>query len=278
VLALDAPYPLGDPAVERDAGRVVRTELSALSGDPAAAARIGALLGERGALVAGWRVKLEREGRTLSRLQTLYLPVELLDSLSSNRRVAEAGIARAREIDRELAELHADIIVANLTELVAASTRRHEARHGMEADRHPPLRYPPALEAYLGFELDGDGKPQRRVERARHELAAYLSEIASDPTTTHTSLWGLARSAFDPHALGSTEMYVAKVILAGLARQLSPTLAPGPFPDRAGLHPHARVLAGASAAQLRAAADALWRELYDESPIAIVDRPARPRP
>jgi hypothetical protein len=280
VLAVDARYPLADPLIDAEAGRAVRTELVALSGDAATAAAIGGLLAERATLVARWRTQLARQGRSLSRLEVLYLPEQLLESLSRNGRVSEREIVRVRAIDRRLAELHADALVATLNDLVAASVRRHEARHGMDADRHPPLRYPSALEAYLGPELDDDGTPRRRVERARLELAAYLSQIASDPKTTQMTLWHLARAAFDPDGRGSAETYAAKVIVEGLARHVvaaaqpgsAATLEVGPFPDRAGLHPHAHVLAKASATQLRTAADALWRELYGEPPLAIVDR------
>ncbi|MEO8700340.1 MAG: hypothetical protein ABI867_09865 [Kofleriaceae bacterium] len=276
VLAPEAHYPLGDPAVETEAGRAVRAELVALSGDPAAATAIGTLLADRAVIIAGWREHLKSQSRTLSRLESLYIPEELLASLARNKRVAEPGIARVREIDRKIAGLAAEGIVANLTDAVASAVRRHEARHGIDADRHPALRYPAALEAYVGFELDDDGKPRRRVERARLELAAYLAEIANDPTTTHTTYSHVTRWVFDKNA-GGAEYYAALVIVEGLGRHLvtgaeAKALEVGPVTNRATLYPHVRLAFAATGPQLRAAADALWRELYAEPPLPIVDR------
>lgn len=151
--------------------------------------------------------------------------------------------------------------------LVAATVRRHEARHAIDYDRTRPLRYPKPLQALLGSR---DGS----TLRTELELAAYVSQIANDPATPQLSLWNVAGHAFNTR-WGSAESYVAVVILEGLARQLGntpqhPVVRAGRL-DREALANLARPLAEQSSENLRAAARMLWTELYGEPLLPIVD-------
>ncbi len=198
---------------------------------------------------------------------------------------SEAGhlaVAAGTVVRRELAAvLGADVTgptaPAAIAKLVVATVRRHEAQHGVDDDRVPdgPLRYPPALEALLGDELDQRGMPRPSVERTRAELAAYLSQIANDPVTPQLSLWQVAHHVFDRHRWGTAESYAGVLIVEGLARQLhvaqaGPVIHDGAI-DRTRLLEPAVALVTASDDQLRAAARALWTELYDEPFVPIVD-------
>ncbi len=179
----------------------------------------------------------------------------------------------AAGIERELRTALGDAITipaerARLARrLVAASVRRHEARHAIDQDRARSLRYPARLEALVG---PRDGS----TLRTELELAAYVSQIANDPAIPQFALWNIAGHAFNTR-WGSSESYVAVMILEGLARQLGSVPA-GPLVrngrlDREALANLARPLAEQTSDNLRAAARMLWTELYGEPVLPIVD-------
>lgn len=278
VLARDTAYPLGEfPGGEQvadSAGAAVRSELlQALGPDAARAGQIATLLAERTKLVEKWRGLVAELGLRLPRLEGLYLPETLLASLE--KRVSKSEVERARDIDERLAQLEAGRIASRLHTLIAATVRRHEAWHGVDADRDEPLRYPAMLEEYLGPEVDDDGDIRRPVEHARAELSAYLCQIANDPATPHYALWHVARSTFERKLWGGAESYAGVMILEGLGRQLGiKTELPIIYDraiDRGRLIRAAHALAAASGDQLRAAARSLWVELYGEQLVTIVD-------
>jgi hypothetical protein len=276
VLAPDAEYSLGwehDDLAEVVGAAVRRELLAGLAGDAPAASQVAALLAERAKMIASWRDWLKAQGLRLGRLEMLHLPAATLDSLEG--KVGKAQLQRARAIEAELVRLEARRIADRVHGLVTASVRRHECQHGLEDDRATPLRYPASLEALLGPALDDEGEPRRKVERARSELSAYLSEIANDPATTQMSLWHVGRTAFDHRSWGSAECYAALVIVEGLARHVGvavaqPVVARGAV-DRERLAVAARALARAPGDRLREAARALWLELYGEPLVPIVD-------
>jgi hypothetical protein len=156
-----------------------------------------------------------------------------------------------------------------VAQIIAASVRRHEARHGIDNDRATPLRYPAALAAYVpndGGEL---------ALRARAELAGYLSQIGNEPVTPQFALWNLASLAFNRARWHSAESYVGVVIIEGLTRQLGlgrakPVIVNDQF-DRPALGALAESLAAQSSEKLRVAARRLWIELYGEPMLPIVD-------
>ncbi|MEO8705382.1 MAG: hypothetical protein ABI867_35390 [Kofleriaceae bacterium] len=280
VLAPDAPYPFDDPwtgtdRLAGDAGRAMRRELVAAFGSDAdAAVEIATLLRERGALVDDWRGLLERREITLSRLTSLYLPPRLYEELDGE--VPAKQLARARAIDDRLLELDAGRIASQGHELVAATVRRHEAQHGLDADRDHPLSYPGPLEDLLGAELNRDGEPRRHVQRGRAELSAYLSQIANDPKTPQLAVWHVARNAFHRKRWGTAESFAGVLIVEGIGRHLGvgPTepVVHGRRIDRDRLLAPAIAIANASTEQLRAAARELWLELYGEPLVPITDK------
>ena len=284
VLAGDAPYRLADrawlatetgKALAAQIGGVVRRELAAaLGADAAAVERIAALLVERGALIEEWRDVLERKQVYFARTDDLFLPPELLTQLDGV--ISTTQRKRVKSIEVELAQLEAPRIHARVHDLVAATVRRHEAQHGFDYDRETELRYPAALAELLGSSHDDRGEEVAVVRSARAELSAYLSQVANDPVTPHASLWNLGRQVFDRGRAGTGEFYAGIVVLEGLARRLG-AASEGPTVrrrvDRERLAGLARMIAGQPAAALRAAAAALWTDLYGEPVTPIADPP-----
>jgi len=283
VLAPEAAYVLADDAyqghdgaaIAKLAGDAIRRELDvALGADANAAHEIAALLAERASIVERWRDIMERRGWRLPRTDDLFLPEGLLDQLEGA--VSNAERRRVAAIEDRLAALEAPRIASRCHELVAATVRRHEAQHGLDDDREAPLRYPAALADLLGDATYEDGEPREDVDRARAELSAYTSQLANDPVTPQLSLWNVARFAFHQDQWGTAESYAAVVIVEGLARHLG-IPSPGPVIhsrkiDRARLVALTEPMARVDGETLRAAARALWRDLYGEPSVAIVDR------
>ncbi|CAN5580117.1 hypothetical protein BH11MYX1_BH11MYX1_48070 [soil metagenome] len=180
--------------------------------------------------------------------------------------------AAGRAIQRELVPYNANR--AAIERVVTATVRRHEARHGYDNDRETPLRFPTALGAYVGA---SQGTHVAFVWRSRAELAAYTSQIASDPATPQLALWNLLNLGFNRQYAGSPEAWAGIVIVEGLGRQLR-LQAPGPVVrdghlDRDRLAALALPLASQTDDDLRQAARRLWAEMYAEPMIAIVDQP-----
>lgn len=284
VLAPEAAFPLADTPwsatttarqLAAAAGAAIRAELrSALGADASAATRIAALLHERADLVESWRDTLERHHLRMIATDELFLPAGLLDQLEGL--VPRYQRERVAAIEGELASLDGPRIASRCHALVSATVRRHEAEHGFDADRPAPLRYPPALEAETGDVDDRNGEPRWLVLHARNELSAWLSQIANDPTIPALVTWDLAGHAFSRPRWGTPESYVAVVVLEGLARHLgggdhAPVIHDGAI-DRDRLAAVTTPIARASNTALRAAASALWTELYGEPLTVITDR------
>jgi hypothetical protein len=156
---------------------------------------------------------------------------------------------------------------------MTASVRHHEAQHGL--DQRGALRYPRALADGAGPLRGDDGRPIAFAVRARTELSAYLSQIASDMWLPQLALWNLARHGFRRTQGTSAEAYVAVVVLEGLARRLhvaatGPALHDGAI-DRDRLSALVAPLAARSTAELRSAAAALWTELFGDKLARIID-------
>src|SRR5262249_44555570 len=135
--------------------------------------------------------------------------------------------------------------------------------------------YPRALAAYAGPLRGDDGHATPFAVRARTELSAYLSQIASDLWLPQLALWNLARHAFRRTSGTSAEAYVAVVVLEGRARQLH-VASPGPAfhagaIDRDRLRELVAPLASRTNTELRSAAAALWTELFGQKLARMVD-------
>ena len=174
-------------------------------------------------------------------------------SSPDGQRVGEAaGAAIARELG--------DASGRDAAVLLAATVRRHEARHAIDIANDDPPPDPPALARYVPGH-------NTLVLRARAELSAYLCQIASDPTTPHLALWNLANIGFSANHRGQAESFVAAVVIEGLARHLgvpgsdAPTVRAG-IVDRERLAKIALPLARLSDDDLRHAASELWVDLY----------------
>lgn len=284
VLEPDAPFPFVDTEylaspegkrVARIAGEAVRRDLlAALGADAARATQIATLLGERARMVERWRDMLDRQGLVMSRTRELFLGDDLIASLEG--KVPASQRDRAGEIDDEIARLEGPRIASRCHQLVAATIRRHEAQHGLDDQRDSMLRYPPALEAQLGPANDRNDVPRRSVERARHELAAYTSQLANDPSTPQFSLWNVAQFAFAQASWGTPESYAAVLLIEALGKRLGldvePAIHSGAI-DRERLAVIATQLAALPGDRLRAITREVWLELYGEPLVPIVDRP-----
>ncbi len=174
---------------------------------------------------------------------------ELLTALGTDVRTTAAATARCRV-------------------LLAASVRHHEAQHALDEDRG--LSYPTALEAYVG-----EAKSTAFATRARFELSAYLSQVASDVWLPQLVVWNLARHGFRDAPTRTEEQLVAIVVVEGLARKLG-IASPGPVIhngaiDRDRLAALVAPIAARSTAELRSAAAALWAELFGGKLVRLVD-------
>jgi hypothetical protein len=197
------------------------------------------------------------------------------DGWVNSRRGRHLAQIAAGGIRRELhAALGADVAseeraTARCRRLLSSSVGRHEAQHGIDHDRGG-LRHPQALVAVLGR------ASKTFALRARLELSAYASQIASDTWLPQLVLWNLARHAFRGTYIGNEESYVAVVILEGLARHFG-MVPPGPVirdngeVDRERLAALVEPLAEIGTIELRSAAAALWAELFGEPLVRIYD-------
>lgn len=282
VLAEGVSYPLAErewlltepgKTLAAKVGEVVRGEYkAALGADAKAVDEIAKLLGKRNDIVDEWRDHLERKRIYFVRTENLFLPPNLLDQLEDVTPNYQRN--RVREIEDRLAALEAPRIHARIHDLVSASVRRHEAQHGFDYDRDTELRYPTRLMEFLGPPSDGEGNPVAIVRSARAELAAYLSQIANDPVTPHGTLWHLGGQVFHKSRRGTGEYYAGIVIFEGLARHLGAGVEASRYVTRERLANAARAVVDAPADKLRAAASALWTELYGEPVTPILDAPA----
>jgi hypothetical protein len=166
-----------------------------------------------------------------------------------------------------------DRAAARTDRLMIASVRHHEAQHGL--DQRGQRRYPRALADYAGPLRGDDARVIPLAARARTELSAYLSQIASDQWLPQLALWNLARHAFRRGQGTPAEAYAAVVAIEGLARRLG---VPSPGPafhdgaiDRDRLSGLVEPLAARSTVELRSAAAALWAELFGDKLARIVD-------
>ncbi len=283
VLATGVSYPLADrewllgetgKTLAAKVGEVVRREYTAALGtDAAHIDEIARLLTKRNDIVDEWRDHLARKHIYFVRAENLFLPSDLLDQLEDV--TPNYQRRRVREIEDRLAELEAPRIHARIHDLVAATVRRHEAQHGFDYDRDTELRYPQQLADFLGPPHDAEGNPVAIVRSARAELSAYLSQIANDPVTPQAALWHLASQVFDRDRAGTGEYYAGIVILEGLARHLGTPSESNRRVTREALATSATAIADAADDKLRAAAGALWTELYGEPVTPIVDVPRR---
>jgi hypothetical protein len=283
VLAEGVSYPLGDrewlltepgKSLAAKIGDVVRREYkAALGADAKAVDEIAKLLGKRNDIVDEWRDHLLRKRIYFVRTENLFLPPDLLDQLEDV--TPNYQRRRVRELEERLAEIEAPRIHARIHDLVAASVRRHEAQHGFDYDRDTELRYPQALQDFLGLPHDDEGNPVAIVRSARAELSAYLSQVANDPVTPQATLWHLGGMLFHRDQRGTGEYYAGIVLFEGIARHLGVAAEPSRYVSRERLAPMALAIANASPDQLRAAAKALWSELYGEPITTIVDTPPK---
>jgi hypothetical protein len=250
------PYQLGDVMQPR-VGDAIRRELVAAIASPGSAgARSNA---------NELRSSIASPGSAGARSNANELRSSIASPGSAGAR-SNANALRSSIADREP--------TAAITKLVAASVRRHEARHGIDIDRETPLRMPKALATMLATSTHDPSKPF--VLRARAELAAYVSQIGNDPATPHLALWNLASQIYNRDRWGSAESFVAVIVLEGLARQLNfpveqSAIAGLGAPHLYRLAPTVDRLAAQTDDNLRMAARKLWIELYGEPMLPIVD-------
>ncbi len=203
------------------------------------------------------------------------------DGWDRGGRGRSATMAATRAIRREMGVAlgndanSIDRATIRLRKLVLASVRHHEAQHGHEQDKQ--LAYPDELAKLVGPLRDGNGRINTMAVRARNELSAYTSQIASDMWLPQAALWNLARHAFQSGRRGSPESYAAVLVIEGLARQLDVMPASarsaleGGKIDRDRLAELVAPLASKTTIELRSAAARLWGELFDEPLVRLVD-------
>ena len=186
-----------------------------------------------------------------------------------------ASSAAGRAVRRELSVLAGsrDQASVQIRKHLLSSVRHHEAQHGFEQERVPS--HPEVLAAFVGPILDPQGRANPSAVRARNELSAYTSQIASDMWLPQVVLWNLSRNAFQSSRRGTAESFAAVIIVEGLARQLK-IPSPGPVIhggeiDRDRLAALVAPIASRPTIELRSAAARLWAELFDEPLVRLVD-------
>jgi hypothetical protein len=198
---------------------------------------------------------------------------ELADDAWAHTKEAKAAAnAATRAIRRELAIAAGAGGSQRIEKLLVASVRHHEAHHGYEEHREPVQ--PDVLLAHLGPIRSGR-KVDERALRARNELSAYTSQIASDMWLPQVALWSLARHAFRPARRNSPEAVAAVIVLEGLARQLNipmqGTALRADSIDREKLADLVGPLSQVPTIELRSAAARLWSELFGTQLVRLVD-------
>ena len=181
-----------------------------------------------------------------------------------------AGAAIRREL---LSALYTDVespekATVRTRQLVVASVRHHEAQHKL--DQADSLVYPLPLARILT-----ERKNEPFAIRARFELSAYLSQIASDTWIPQLTLWNLARHGFRRGGPRVEEMFVAVVVVEGLARELGipskgPVVHNGEI-DRDRLAALVGPLSVRNTVELRTAAASLWAELFEQPLTRLYD-------
>jgi hypothetical protein len=190
-----------------------------------------------------------------------------------------ASAAATQAIRRELAVASGvngigdmEQLTARVTKLLVASVRHHEAQHGYEHGHD--LAMPDLLAARVGPLRDG-ATVNVRAARARNELSAYLSQIASDMWLPQTTLWSLARHTFAVGRIHAPETIAAVIILEGLARRRGATIAHTSLEplrvDRDRLAALVPELAELPSIELRTLAAELWEELFGTPLVRLVD-------
>jgi hypothetical protein len=188
------------------------------------------------------------------------------DAWASSPEGQRVSSAAGAAIGRELAG-------HDVPRAIVATVRRHEARHAIDIANDEPPADPPALARYVA----GKGTIELR---ARAELSAYVSQIASDPLTPQLALWNLANIGFGASHHGSAESFVAATVIEALARHRGvrgsevPTVKAGKI-DRHRLAELALPLADLSDSELRSAAREVWVDLYHEPLEPIVETSAK---
>lgn len=201
-------------------------------------------------------------------------PFALGDDAWSSRRGRALSVAAGGAIRRELlAALYtdaqsADKAMTRTRQLVATSVRHHEAQHDL--DKGGALAHPLPLARILS-----ERKNEPFAVRARYELSAYLSQIASDTWLPQLTLWSLARHAFRRGGPRVEEQFVAVVAVEAMARQLG-IASPGPVVhggeiDRDRLAALLAPMTGRTTVELRSAAAAAWAELFEEPLARLYD-------
>lgn len=195
------------------------------------------------------------------------------DGWARSPRGRAAADAAGNAIRRELmAALYEDVqsselATATCRKLLVRSVRRHEAQHRLDQERG--LGYPEALAKRIG-----EKKHAPFAVRARFELSAYLSQIASDTWTPQLTLANLARHGFR-RGQRSEEAFVAVIVIEGMARRLgvlslSPLVRRGEI-DRDQLATLLMALSTRTTVELRSAAAGLWSELFGEPLVRLYD-------
>jgi hypothetical protein len=170
------------------------------------------------------------------------------------RRELDDAIGAPTDYDRWLAHVH---------ELTVASCARHEVQHILDWTRSSTRPHPDAVIAIAA----GNVASPAFIDA---ELTAYISQLANEPAIPHLMLAFQLRQALVEHPYDLAD--IAVIMFEGLARHLGITAPPvvhdGELDRERVIQLAARVLE-ADVPQLRAAAAALWRDLYGE-PVAAI--------
>lgn len=256
-----------DPALLASTGALAAAGLRGeavrwTGGDAARAAELGALFSRRHALFTTWSERLMDRGIVLREPDAYVLDLGPYAALESALVAAERR--ELESIAAALAEERHQRTYRAIEARFLASIERHEVQHRLDFLMGTLGTLPPRLEAMVGPLRMGD-VVNLLAERSSAELSAYLGELARDATLVRANLALLLRHVFDRRLWGTAECHAALVVLEGLAAQLG--LAHGPLVvsrriDRAEAARVHAAITSREGESVRAAAEALWAELY----------------
>jgi hypothetical protein len=202
--------------IETRAAELLRRHYGKLLQDPDTI-EVARLLARRRALLAKFQQNLSGQGRTLVPPRRLVPEYDYAEDLA--RRISRQNL-------REWDSLHETLLSPRLLESFeelrdryALSVERHEAQHRLDfMQGFAPV--PERLASSVGLENRLDAPEGSLGAGARHELSAYLAELADGPDSPLLALVLMSRIVLNRGTLGGPHSYAVAALLISLAEEL----------------------------------------------------------
>ncbi len=202
--------------IETRAAELLRRHYGKALADPETS-EVARLLARRRALLVKFQQNLSGQGRTLVPPRRLVPEYDYAEDLA--RRISRQNL-------REWDSLHGALLSPRLLEQFeelrdryALSVERHEVQHRLDfMQGFAPV--PERLASLVGLENRLDAPEGSLGAGARHELSAYLAELADGPDSPLLALVLMSRIVLNRGALGGPHSYAVAALLISLAEEL----------------------------------------------------------